>query len=92
MREKVRTCLGLAKCDMLIQTESKEVNQADGYVSLEFKGEVQSGGENFGITSTQIMVHKAMASKEIPKTVNKMSNDCTSGCPVFSSIQFIWNP
>lgn len=92
MRDKVRTCLGLSKCDMLIQTESKEVNQADGYVSLEFKGEVQCGGENLGIISTQITVHKAMISEEIPKTVNKMSKDCASGCPVFSSTQFIWNP
>lgn len=50
MREKVRTCLGLAKCDMLIQTESKEVNQADGYVSLEFKGEVQGRDVKLGIT------------------------------------------
>lgn len=55
----------LAKRYRLIQTTNKDVDQADGYMSLDFWEETQGGDENWGILRIQV-VFKAMAFERSP--------------------------
>ena len=65
----------------------------DGYVSLKFRGEFQSGDENLGIISMK-MVFKAIILEEISMTeYTQIRYPRTQfwGPRVFNSVYFIWN-